>query len=125
MFELDLDAVLQRPIPVFRPVAKHQPVQRDIAVLVAEQVSHGALMASIHKAPTNGLLRNAALFDVYRPKAAAGADGVVVAQPAEKSLAVRLTLNGDAATLTDEEIEQAVRAVLGQLATDLRARQRV
>ncbi len=133
MFELDLDAVLQRPIPVFRPVAKHQPVERDIAVLVAEQVSHAALMASVHAAPTKGLLRNATLFDVYRPRpqaavgdaaAAVAAAVVVPAQPSEKSLAVRLTLNSDAATLTEEEIEQAVQAVLDQLATDLGARQR-
>ena len=128
MFELDLDSVLQRPIPVFRPVAKHQPVERDIAVLVSEQVSHAALMASVHAAPTKGLLRNATLFDIYRPKAQppAGDTGAVVvpAQPAEKSLAVRLTLNNDAATLTDQEIEQAVQSVLGQLTTDLGARQR-
>ena len=64
------------------------------------------------------------LFDVYRPKAAAPADTVVRAQPAEKSLAVRLTLNSDASTLTDEEIERAVRAVLDQLTADLGARQR-
>ena len=110
-------------------MAKHQPVERDIAVLVAEQVSHAALMAALHAAPTKGLLRSATLFDVYRPKAtpAAAVDGQgVAATPtgAEKSLAVRLTLNNDAATLTDEEIEQAVQAVLAQLATDLGARQR-
>jgi phenylalanyl-tRNA synthetase beta chain len=126
MFELDLEAVLQRPVPAFRPVAKHQPVERDIAVLVSEQVSHAALMDAVHAAPTKGLLRNATLFDVYRPKvqAAAGDGAVVTVQPAEKSLAVRLTLNNEAATLTDDEIEQAVQAVLSQLATDLGARQR-
>lgn len=130
MFELELDAVLQRPIPVFRPVAKHQPVQRDIAVLVAEQVSHDALMAAIRKAATKGLLRNATLFDIYRPKPAPtpppadAAAGVASTPSPDKSLAVRLTLNSDAATLTDEEIEQAVQAVLTQLATDLGARQR-
>ncbi len=124
MFELDLDAVLLRPIPVFRPVAKHQSVERDIAVLVSEQVSHAAFMAAVLAAPTKGLLRDATLFDVYRPRSTGQAAGVVPAQPAEKSLAVRLTLNNDAATLTDEEIEQIVQAVLGQLVTDLGARQR-
>jgi phenylalanyl-tRNA synthetase beta chain len=126
MFELDLDAVVQRPLPAFKPVSKHQAVERDIAVLVAEQVSHAALMAAIHAAPTKGLLRHADLFDVYRPKTAAGAaEGVVnSAQPAEKSLAVRLTLNSDNATLTDDEIEQVVRSVLVQLAADVGARQR-
>jgi len=124
MFELDLDAVLHRQVPAFKPVSKHQAVERDIAVLVAEQVSHAALMAAIHAAPTNGLLCNASLFDVYRPKVAAGAQGVVGTQPSEKSMAVRLTLNSDNATLTEEEIEQVVRAVVAQLATDVGARQR-
>ena len=108
-------------------MSKHQAVERDIAVWVAEQVSHAALMASIHAAPTEGLLRSADLFDVYRPKPAAGmaAEGVVNrGQAAEKSLAVRLTLNNDNATLTDEEIEQVVRSVLAQLAADVGARQR-
>jgi len=116
--------VLRRPVPVFQPVARHQPVERDIAVLVAESVSHAALMAAIHTAPTNGLLRAAVLFDVYRPKPAQTATGVVPAQPPEKSLAVRLTLNSEAGTLTDEEIERAVQAVLAQLSADLGARQR-
>ncbi len=126
MFELDLDQVLQRPLPAFRAVAKHQPVERDIAVLVPEQISHDALMAAISGAPTKGLLRKAVLFDVYRPKPATRTDADVVATPgAEKSLAVRLTLNKDAATLTDEEIEQVVQAVLTKMAIDLGARQRV
>ena len=124
MFELALDAVLQRPVPEFKPVSRHQPVQRDIAVLVAERVTHAELMAAIWAAPCDGLLQDAALFDVYRPKAAAGGEAVVPAQPAEKSLAVRLTLNSDDATLTDGQIDQAVRAILAQLSATTGARQR-
>ena len=124
MFELALDAVLQRPVPEFKPVSRHQPVQRDIAVLVAERVTHAELMAAIWAAPCDGLLQDAALFDIYRPKAAAGGEAVVPAQPAEKSLAVRLTLNSDDATLTDGQIDQAVRAILAQLSATTGARQR-
>ncbi|MCJ0763723.1 phenylalanine--tRNA ligase subunit beta [Variovorax terrae] len=119
MFELELDAVLQRAVPAFRPVAKHQAVERDIAVLVTESVTHAALMAAVQAAPTNGLLRGAVLFDVYRPKQAGGGMG-----EGEKSLAVRLTLNSDEATLTDEQIEAAVQAVVGQLVDQLGARLR-
>ena len=121
MFELDLDAVLQRAVPEFQPVSRHQVVERDIAVLVAEQVTHAALMSAVWSAPTSGLLRDATLFDVYRPKLAAGATGEAVG---EKSLAVRLTLGSDAATLTDEQIDASVQAVVAQLVTDLGARQR-
>ena len=125
MFELDLEAVLQRPVPVFRPVAKHQPVQRDIAVLVDEQVTHAALMAAIWSAPTHGMLRDAVLFDIYRPKAQAEPASVVAVHAAPKSLAVRLTLNSDDATLTEQQIDGAVQAVVSQLAATLGARQRV
>jgi phenylalanyl-tRNA synthetase beta chain len=125
MFELDLDAVLQRPVPVFRPVTKHQPVQRDIAVLVAEQVTHAALMAAIWSAPTQGLLQDATLFDVYRPRQQADHATVVATHPTEKSLAVRLTLNSDDATLTEQQIDAAVQAVVAGLAASIGARQRV
>ena len=124
MFELELDAVLGRPVPVFRAVPKHQPVQRDIAVLVAESVSHAALMAAIWSAPSGGLLRDATLFDVYRPKTTTGPHAVAGAHAAEKSLAVRLTLNSDDATLTDEQIDASVQLVLAQLASAVGARQR-
>ena len=127
LFELDLNAVLQRPVASFAAVAKHQAVQRDIAVLVAEQLTHGALMAAIWAAPTGGLLKDARLFDVYRPKAdnsptsASGSSTTSV----EKSLAVRLTLNSEDATLTEAQIEAAVQSVIAQLGHDVGARQRV
>jgi phenylalanyl-tRNA synthetase beta chain len=124
LFELDLDAVLQRPVPQFKSVAKHQAVQRDIAVLVAEHVTHAALMAAIWAAPTSGLLRDANLFDVYRPKPAK-TDQAAETVMAEKSLAVRLTLNSDDSSLTEDQIEAAVQAVVSQLVKDLAARQRV
>jgi len=123
LFELDLDAVLQRRVAVFKPVAKFQPVQRDIAVVVADEVTHGALMAAIWAAPTAGLLRDAQLFDVYRPKLvkdAAPSDSSV-----DRSLAVRLTLNSDEATLSEEQIESTVKVVVEQLAAKVGARQRV
>jgi phenylalanyl-tRNA synthetase beta chain len=121
LFELELDAVLQREVPAFGAVPKFQAVERDIAVIVAESVTHAALMQAIWAAPTQGLLRDAILFDVYRAKAGAASAGLA---PGEKSLAVRLTLNSDNATLTEEQIEATVQAVLQQLASALGARQR-
>ena len=123
VFELELDAVLLRTVAVAIAVSKHQAVQRDIAMLVAEQITHTALMKSIWAAATSGLLVDANLFDVYRPKVGKESDSVA-ATPKEKSLAVRLTLNSDEATLTEAQIEAAVQAVVAQLAADLGARQR-
>jgi phenylalanyl-tRNA synthetase beta chain len=119
LFELELDALLQRRVPVFHAVSKLQPVERDIAVIVPESVTHAALMATIHAANTHGLLRDATLFDVYRPQQANAS-----MQLGEKSLAVRLVLSSDVTTLTDEAIEAAVQAVLANLKSQLQARLR-
>ena len=123
LFELDLDSVLQRKVAVFKAVAKFQPVQRDLAVVVADDVAHDALMSAIWAASTAGLLRDAQLFDVYRPKLVK--DQASNNTTNERSLAVRLTLNSDEATLSEEQIESAVKAVVDQLTSTLGARQRV
>ena len=59
------------------------------------------------------------LFDVYKPKQAAA--GLAAN---EKSLALRLTLASSEATLTDEQIEGAVKAVLDRVAAELGGRLR-
>ena len=121
LFELDLDAVLARDVPQFQTVSRHQAVERDIAVVVAEAVRHDALMAAIRAADTAGMLRQATLFDVYRPKK--GQENAAVAA-GEKSLAVRLVFNKDEASLTESEIDAAVAAVLSSLGQRVGARLR-
>ncbi|WP_332824935.1 phenylalanine--tRNA ligase subunit beta [Ramlibacter sp.] len=119
LFELDLDAVTGREVPAFEPVPRFQPAERDIAVIVAEKVTHDQLLAAVRSADTGGLLRGAMLFDVYKPQQASA--GLALN---EKSLAVRLTLARSDATLTDEQIEGAVRAVLERVSTQLGGRLR-
>jgi len=121
VFELALDAVLARVVPVAQGVDKHQPVERDIAVVVREAVSHGQLMQAVHAAPTEGLLQSAVLFDIYRPKAEAAGGGLAAG---EKSLAVRLTLGHAESTLTDAQIDAAMQAVVRHLTEQLGARLR-
>ena len=123
MFELDLPSVLERHVPLARPVARHQPVQRDLAVVVKEAVRHAELMAAVHAADTQGWLRQAVLFDVYRPRKGAE-PGVGGLAPDEKSLAVRLTLERDDANLTDDQIDGVVKAVLASLLQRVDARLR-
>jgi phenylalanyl-tRNA synthetase beta chain len=123
LFELELDPILARKLPEFVPVAKYQPVQRDIAVVVADSVTYADLMAAVWAASTVGLLRDAQLFDVYRPKVAK--EVPVEAGATDRSLAIRLTFNSTEATLTDDQIETAVKAVVDQLQSTVGARQRV
>ena len=121
LFEIELDAVLARDLPVFTPVSKTQAVERDIAVLVDEHVSHAELMRVIWATPTGGMLKNATLFDVYRPKSASGEKQAVLGT---KSLAVKLSLNNDNANITEEQIDGAVEAIVRELGEKVGARQR-
>jgi len=117
VFELDLAALLRRPVPAFEPTAKFPAVQRDIALLLPETCSHAALIAAIQQAPHGGLLQDAQLFDVYRPKTPQADDKA-------RSLAVRLTLASAIATLTEAEIDAAMQAIWAHLAQTLGARPR-
>jgi phenylalanyl-tRNA synthetase beta chain len=94
-------------------------------VVVSESVTHAEVMARVWAADIGGLLRNALLFDVYRPKPqktdAQVSAGLIAG---EKSLAVRLTLNSADASLTEAQIEAAVQAVVDQLVGQLGARLR-
>jgi len=121
VFELSLDAVTAREVPVAQGVAKQQPVERDIAVIVTESITHAQLMQAIEAAPTDGLLQSAVLFDIYRPKADAAGGALTVG---EKSLAVRLTLGQGETTLTDAQIDAVMQAVVAYLSEKLGARLR-
>ena len=116
VFEIDLAALLRTTVPAFAPLPKQQSVWRDIAVMADESVTHEALMQSILEVP-GGLIRSANLFDVFRPPSASAA-------ASERSLAVRLELLDDDATLTDERIDAAVARVLETLRTRLGVRLR-
>ncbi|WP_428509513.1 phenylalanine--tRNA ligase subunit beta [Roseateles sp.] len=118
LFELDLPAVLERQLPAAQAIPRQQSVLRDLAVIVGEQVSHDALMQTIASAHT-GLIRSARLFDVFKPTQANAE-----LKEGERSMAVRLELLDDEATLTDERIEQTVAAVVAALAEQLGARLR-
>jgi len=112
LFELDLDAVDRRALPVHAPIPRHQSVWRDLAVLAADDVTHDRLLRAIGEAG-GPLLRSARLFDIYRPPASL-----------QRSLAVRLELLDDEQALTDERIDATVATILAQLGERLGVRLR-
>lgn len=122
LFELELDAALLRTLPLGQPLPRQQAVQRDLALVVKDAVSHDALMAAITEGG-GALLRSARLFDVFKPVASAlGASTDLQAD--ERSLAVRLELLDDEATLTEERIDAAVAAIVMAAGQQLGARLR-
>ena len=119
LFELDFNALLQQPMPEFQAVPRQQPIERDIALVVDQALTHDRLMTVVHETPTHGLLRTAVLFDVYRPKQS----GVTGLADTEKSFTLRLGIQSDA-PLTDAEIESVVSAVVTQVQSRLGVRLR-
>ncbi|HYR26717.1 MAG TPA: phenylalanine--tRNA ligase subunit beta [Aquabacterium sp.] len=119
LFELDADVLAQRVVPSFTSVPKMQSAYRDLALVVGDTTAHDALVAAITEAKTDGLVRGARLFDIYKPKTpvAGMADN-------ERSLAVRVELRDDEQTLTDDRIDSAMKAVLASLADRVGARVR-
>ena len=121
LFELDFGAVQRRQVPVSTPVARLQHVERDLAIVVAERVTHQQIMQAARAALPAELLRSCVLFDVFRPQATGASGGIAAG---EKSLALRLTLESGHATLTDADIDTAVKQVLQALAQHTGARLR-
>ncbi len=118
LFELELDALLQRPVPEFKPIPRQQSAVRDVALVAREDLGHDALMSVILD-DDSALVRSAKLFDLYKPAAPVG--GI---EAGERSLAVRVELLDPEATLTDERIDAAVAALLQRLQQRLGVRLR-
>ena len=120
VFEMEMDAILSHPVPQSRSIPRLHPVERDLAIVVSESVTHEKLMSCIMGSATQNLLRNAVLFDIYRPSKP---DTSV--HSGEKSMAVRLFLQStDENTLTEAQIDSALQSVIGQLSSLLSARLR-
>lgn len=92
--------------------SRHLSVERDLAVIVPLDRPAAEVEAVIRR-HGGRLLRAVALFDVYRGKPLA---------EAEVSLAYRLTLRDDERTLTEEELDAAVAAVVTGLTAEIGAR---
>lgn len=88
-----------------KSVSKYPIVDRDLAVVVKEEISNADLISAIISA-CGKLFYEVNLFDVYRNKSLG--DGV-------KSMAYNIRLSSDSKTLTDEEVTAVMEKVLKSL----------
>lgn len=112
LFELDYEAAFATQVVQFREVSRFPRIRRDISLTVPEQTA----FAAVHERVTvtaASLLKELLVFDVYH------GDGV---ESGRKSLALGLILQDLDRTLTDEEADRTVRAVLDDLQAHLGAR---
>ena len=105
LFELDLETLLAAvhvSVPRFKKLPQFPEVQRDLAFVVPENVSHDEISRIIKKAVQSSLFNGDELFDVYQGEHIK--DGF-------KSMAYRIRLQDKEATLTDETVEAEMKKI--------------
>lgn len=112
--ELDRDAIVkfvEKHNVTFTPVAKTQPVRRDLALLLDSTVSFAQVQEVVAKSERK-LLRSVDLFDVYEGK------NLPVGK---KSYAITMVLQDPEKTLQDKQIDAVMSKIINNLKKELGA----
>jgi phenylalanyl-tRNA synthetase beta chain len=118
LFELDLDTIRDLGLPQPEELSKFPTVQRDLALVVKQNVSAQSLIDAMAASKQN-FVRTIELFDEFRPKV-----GSSSMADDEKSLAFRVTLLNSQETLQDPQIDAVMAALLGAVEKKCAARLR-
>jgi phenylalanyl-tRNA synthetase beta chain len=122
LFELDLDCLVDRPLPAPEPLSKQPMVQRDMALWVSANTPYQSLLdtiwATIASDPSMQVVRDVTLFDVWQDQNAQ------TQQAGEVSMALRFWLQDQTVTLEDDRVEQCLQTIRHALEKAHNARQR-
>lgn len=111
VFELDWPVIREMALPRALAISEFPSSRRDLAVVVAENVTAQQIIECIERSGGN-CLQKVMVFDIYRGKGLGDAC---------KSVAFGLIFNDYSRTLTIEEIDAAVLAITQALASELQA----
>ena len=118
LFELDLEVVLDcgsKRGKVETLVHRFPPSTRDLALLLAKDLTHDAMFTAIAKFPGRKLLVKWHIFDVY--------EGSNIPED-KKSVAWSFSFQSAERTLTDVEVENEFRQLTQYLTKTFNAEQR-
>ena len=102
VFELDLSALTQVPLPHARPVSRLPSIRRDIAIVVNENIAVDDIL-NVLREEKRPEVESIDVFDVYRgPELPNG----------RKSVAILVLMRDTERTLTDEDSERIVADLL-------------
>lgn len=105
LFEVNLDEIIKAVNPTtvrFKKLPQFPEVQRDLAFVVPEKVSYDELAKVVKKAVKSNLFNGCEVFDVYKGENI---------QEGYKSIAFRIKMQDENATLTDEIVESQMKSV--------------
>ncbi len=106
LFELDADKTLASSAPIAASISKFPVIRRDVAVIVDDEVSAEQLVGSIASA-SPALIQSVRIFDIYK------GSGI---EAGRKSVAIGLILQETSRTLTDDDADEVMTAVVKKLA---------
>ena len=109
MFELNLETLIsavKETVPRFKKIAQFPEVRRDLAFIIGEKVTFEEIQKVIKSAVQQNIFKGSEVFDVYQ------GDHV---DEGYKSLAFRIKMQDENATLTDEIIEKQMQSVREKL----------
>ena len=118
LFELDLEPIRELGLPMPKELSKFPAVQRDLALVVKQNISAQSLL-DVMAASMQNFIRTIELFDEFKPKT-----GSSSMADDEKSLAFRVTLLNPNETLQDPQIDAVMAALLGAVEKKCAARLR-
>ena len=105
LFEINLGKLIQAAnvnVVKYKQLPQFPEVQRDISFAIEKNISNEQILLAIKKSADSKLFKGANLFDIY--------EGEHI-QEGYKSLAYRITIQDEEATLTDEIIEKQIAGI--------------
>lgn len=109
MFEIDLDAlisIIKEHTVRFKKLSQYPEVRRDLAFVINEDVTFDDIQRVIKGAVQQNIFKGSEVFDVYQGENI---------EKGFKSLAFRIKMQDENATLTDEVIERQMSNVRAKL----------
>lgn len=109
LFKVDLTELIgavKESIPRFKHIPQYPEVRRDIAFIINDEVSFDDIQKVIKSSVKQNIFKGSEIFDVYQGEHVE--DGF-------KSVAFRIKMQDENATLTDEIIEQQMTSVREKL----------
>lgn len=95
----------------YEPIAKYPAVERDLAIIVDEEIESGSIEKLIQK-KAKDILEEVKLFDVYRNEKLGDS---------KKSLAYSLKFRSKEKTLQEEQINETMNSIIETLEKELKA----